>query len=71
MWFCVHTEYLFSSHKAKAVCLCVCICVFICVIGRAEAIRLMLKDQGKEWKEIPVTMETWMEGTVKDSCVSY
>lgn len=30
VWFCVHTEYLFSSHKAKAVCLCVCICVFMC-----------------------------------------
>ncbi|XP_063045286.1 glutathione S-transferase P-like [Engraulis encrasicolus] len=39
------------------------------VRGRAESIRLMLKDQGKEFKEVPVTFDMWMEGTVKNSCL--
>ncbi|KAL2088588.1 hypothetical protein ACEWY4_015487 [Coilia grayii] len=39
------------------------------VRGRAEAIRLMLKDQGKDWTEVTVTRDMWLEGTVKNSCL--
>ncbi|XP_062405768.1 glutathione S-transferase P-like [Sardina pilchardus] len=39
------------------------------VRGRAEAIRLMLQDQKKEYKENPISLEAWMEGTVKKSCL--
>ncbi|XP_031424522.1 glutathione S-transferase P-like [Clupea harengus] len=37
--------------------------------GRAEPIRLMLKDQGKEWTEITVTMEMWSKGDLRESCL--
>ncbi|CAB1325568.1 unnamed protein product [Coregonus sp. 'balchen'] len=36
----------------------------------AEVIRVILKDQGAEFDEKVVTMEMWMEGTLKASCVS-
>uniref|UniRef100_A0AB40E815 Glutathione S-transferase n=1 Tax=Esox lucius TaxID=8010 RepID=A0AB40E815_ESOLU len=37
--------------------------------GRAEVIRLMLKDQGADFDEKVVTMEMWKEGTLKASCL--
>lgn len=43
--------------------------VLCCVAsGRAESVRLMLKDQCKEWEDIPVPGPEWP--TVKQSCVS-
>ncbi|XP_057205782.1 glutathione S-transferase P-like isoform X1 [Triplophysa rosa] len=35
--------------------------------GRAEAVRLMLKDQGKEWEDIAVSGQEWP--AVKQSCL--
>ncbi|XP_055034319.1 glutathione S-transferase P-like [Misgurnus anguillicaudatus] len=35
--------------------------------GRAESVRLMLKDQNKEWEDIAITGQTWP--TVKQSCL--
>ncbi|XP_052006069.1 glutathione S-transferase P-like isoform X2 [Xyrauchen texanus] len=35
--------------------------------GRAESVRLMLTDQGKQWEEVTVTGQTW--GTLKKSCL--
>uniref|UniRef100_A0A8C7HP68 Glutathione S-transferase P n=1 Tax=Oncorhynchus kisutch TaxID=8019 RepID=A0A8C7HP68_ONCKI len=40
------------------------------VRGRAEVIRVMLKDQGAEFDEKVITMEMWKESTLKASCVS-
>nr|ACO10825.1 Glutathione S-transferase P [Caligus rogercresseyi] len=39
------------------------------VRGRAEVIRVMLKDQGAEFDEKVITMEMWKEGTLKASCL--
>uniref|UniRef100_A0A673WJB5 Glutathione S-transferase n=1 Tax=Salmo trutta TaxID=8032 RepID=A0A673WJB5_SALTR len=39
------------------------------VRGRAEVIRVMLKDQGAEFDEKVITMEMWTEGTLKASCL--
>lgn len=60
---------ILSLTESKGHCTSQPICFFF--TGRAESIRLMLKDQGKEFKEVPVTFDMWMEGTVKNSCVSY
>lgn len=43
----------------------------VCALtGRAEVIRVMLKDQGAEFDEKVITMEMWKESTLKASCVS-
>uniref|UniRef100_A0A8C8K1U7 Glutathione S-transferase n=1 Tax=Oncorhynchus tshawytscha TaxID=74940 RepID=A0A8C8K1U7_ONCTS len=39
------------------------------VRGRAEVIRVMLKDQGAEFDEKVITMEMWKESTLKASCL--
>ncbi|XP_053253647.1 glutathione S-transferase P [Podarcis raffonei] len=39
------------------------------VRGRCEAMRMLLADQGQEWKEDVVTMEIWTKGDLKKSCV--
>uniref|UniRef100_A0A8C0SDU5 Glutathione S-transferase n=1 Tax=Canis lupus familiaris TaxID=9615 RepID=A0A8C0SDU5_CANLF len=39
------------------------------VRGRCEAMRMLLADQGQSWKEEVVTMETWMKGSLKASCL--
>lgn len=31
---------------------------------------MLLADQGQSWKEEVVTMETWLQGPLKASCVS-
>lgn len=31
---------------------------------------MLLADQGQSWKEEVVTKETWLQGTLKASCVS-
>lgn len=31
---------------------------------------MLLADQGQTWKEEVVTMESWMQGKLKASCVS-
>ncbi|XP_062973023.1 glutathione S-transferase P [Elgaria multicarinata webbii] len=37
--------------------------------ARAEAMRLLLADQGQEWTEDVVTGEIWQKGDLKKSCV--
>nr|XP_015200679.1 PREDICTED: glutathione S-transferase P-like [Lepisosteus oculatus] len=37
--------------------------------GRCEALRILLADQGQPWKEIVVTMQEWMKGDLKASCL--
>ncbi|KAL4641618.1 glutathione S-transferase P [Arapaima gigas] len=37
--------------------------------GRCGAMRLMMADQGVEWKENVVNFEQWMAGTLKATCV--
>ncbi|XP_032976993.1 glutathione S-transferase P-like [Rhinolophus ferrumequinum] len=37
--------------------------------GRCEAMRMLLADQGQSWKEEVVTKETWMQGSLKASCL--
>uniref|UniRef100_A0A8K9UX20 Glutathione S-transferase n=1 Tax=Oncorhynchus mykiss TaxID=8022 RepID=A0A8K9UX20_ONCMY len=42
----------------------------VCALtGRAEVIRVMLKDQGAEFDEKVITMEMWKESTLKASCL--
>uniref|UniRef100_A0AAR2LT20 Glutathione S-transferase n=1 Tax=Pygocentrus nattereri TaxID=42514 RepID=A0AAR2LT20_PYGNA len=38
-------------------------------VGRCGATRIMLSDQGQEWKEIVVNFEEWMKGDLKKTCV--
>ncbi|XP_006276942.2 glutathione S-transferase P [Alligator mississippiensis] len=37
--------------------------------GRAEVIRMLLSDQGQQWKEDVVTQELWQKGELKKSCL--
>ncbi|XP_036614876.1 glutathione S-transferase P-like [Trichosurus vulpecula] len=39
------------------------------VRGRCEATRMLLADQGQDWKEDVVTMDMWMKGDLKASCL--
>uniref|UniRef100_A0A8C3T2H3 Glutathione S-transferase n=1 Tax=Chelydra serpentina TaxID=8475 RepID=A0A8C3T2H3_CHESE len=36
---------------------------------RCEAVRMLLADQGQEWKEDVVTMDLWQKGELKKSCL--
>uniref|UniRef100_A0A6Q2Y190 Glutathione S-transferase n=1 Tax=Esox lucius TaxID=8010 RepID=A0A6Q2Y190_ESOLU len=38
-------------------------------VGRCGALRIMLADQGQEWKEVVVDFPEWMKGTLKSTCV--
>ncbi|ELK34096.1 Glutathione S-transferase P [Myotis davidii] len=38
-------------------------------LGRCEAKRMLLADQGQSWKEEVVTKETWLQGSLKASCL--
>ncbi|XP_072524102.1 glutathione S-transferase P-like [Salminus brasiliensis] len=42
---------------------------YFAVRGRCGATRIMLSDQGQEWKEIVVSFEDWMKGDLKKTCV--
>uniref|UniRef100_A0A8C8JTR2 glutathione transferase n=1 Tax=Oncorhynchus tshawytscha TaxID=74940 RepID=A0A8C8JTR2_ONCTS len=37
--------------------------------GRCGAMRIMMADQGQEWKEIVVDFADWMKGDLKATCV--
>ncbi|XP_030621775.1 glutathione S-transferase P [Chanos chanos] len=39
------------------------------VRGRCGAMRILMADQGQEWKEIVVSIDDWMKGDLKASCV--
>ncbi|KAB5565415.1 hypothetical protein PHYPO_G00241210 [Pangasianodon hypophthalmus] len=39
------------------------------VRGRCTAVRIMLSDQGQQWKEVVVSLEDWMKGDLKKTCV--
>nr|ACI69773.1 Glutathione S-transferase P [Salmo salar] len=39
------------------------------VRGRCGAMRIMMADQGQEWKEILIDFSDWMKGDLKASCV--
>ncbi|XP_041623533.1 glutathione S-transferase P-like [Vulpes lagopus] len=43
--------------------------IYFPVRGRCEAMYMLLVDQGQSWKEEVVTMETWMKGSLKASCL--
>ncbi|CAK7303307.1 Glutathione S-transferase P [Vulpes lagopus] len=43
--------------------------IYFPVRGRCEAMRMLLADQDQSWKEEVVTMETWMKGSLKASCL--
>uniref|UniRef100_A0A8I3PL19 Glutathione S-transferase P n=2 Tax=Canis lupus TaxID=9612 RepID=A0A8I3PL19_CANLF len=43
--------------------------IYFPVRGRCEAMHMLLADQGQSWKEEVVTMETWMNGSLKASCL--
>ncbi|KAF6333145.1 glutathione S-transferase pi 1 [Rhinolophus ferrumequinum] len=43
--------------------------VYFPVRGRCEATRMLLADQDQSWKEEVVTKETWMQGSLKASCL--
>uniref|UniRef100_A0A8C5LI91 Glutathione S-transferase n=1 Tax=Jaculus jaculus TaxID=51337 RepID=A0A8C5LI91_JACJA len=38
-------------------------------LGRCEAMRMLLADQGQSWKEEVVTLDTWLQGSLKASCL--
>ncbi|CAB1337412.1 unnamed protein product, partial [Coregonus sp. 'balchen'] len=40
------------------------------VRGRCGAVRIMMADQGQEWKEILVDFADWMKGDLKATCVN-
>ncbi|XP_062856611.1 glutathione S-transferase P-like [Trichomycterus rosablanca] len=42
---------------------------YFAVRGRCNAARIMLSDQGQEWKEVVVTFDEWMKGDLKKTCV--
>jgi len=42
---------------------------YFAVRGRCGAMRIMLADQGQEWKEIVVSFDDWMKGDLKARCV--
>ncbi|XP_012675518.2 glutathione S-transferase P-like [Clupea harengus] len=42
---------------------------YFAVRGRCGAMRLMLSDQGQEWKEVTVPFEEWTKGDLKATCV--
>ncbi|KAK1789262.1 hypothetical protein P4O66_015194 [Electrophorus voltai] len=42
---------------------------YFAVRGRCGAMRIMLSDQGQEWKEVVVTFDEWMKGDLKKTCV--
>uniref|UniRef100_A0AAY5K263 Glutathione S-transferase n=2 Tax=Esox lucius TaxID=8010 RepID=A0AAY5K263_ESOLU len=42
---------------------------YFAVRGRCGALRIMLADQGQEWKEVVVDFPEWMKGTLKSTCV--
>ncbi|KAF6103573.1 glutathione S-transferase pi 1 [Phyllostomus discolor] len=43
--------------------------VYFPVRGRCEAMRMLLADQGQSWKEEVVTKDSWMQGSLKASCL--
>uniref|UniRef100_A0A8C8K6V9 Glutathione S-transferase n=1 Tax=Oncorhynchus tshawytscha TaxID=74940 RepID=A0A8C8K6V9_ONCTS len=43
---------------------------FIFYFGRCGAMRIMMADQGQEWKEILMDFADWTKGDLKASCVS-
>lgn len=43
--------------------------VYFPVRGRCEATRMLLADQGQSWKEEVVTIDVWLQGSLKSSCL--
>ncbi|KAL1774531.1 glutathione S-transferase P [Sigmodon hispidus] len=43
--------------------------VYFPVRGCCEVMRILLADQGQSWKEEVVTMDTWMQGILKSTCL--
>ncbi|CAH2321476.1 glutathione S-transferase P [Pelobates cultripes] len=43
--------------------------IYFNVRGRCEAARILLADQGLEWKEEIVTFDTWLQGDLKAKAV--
>ncbi|XP_031240554.1 glutathione S-transferase P 1 [Mastomys coucha] len=43
--------------------------VYFPVRGRCEAMRMLLADQGQSWKEEVVTIDIWMQGLLKPTCL--
>ncbi|XP_004383950.2 glutathione S-transferase P [Trichechus manatus latirostris] len=43
--------------------------VYFAVRGRCEAMRMLLADQGHSWKEEVVTIDNWLQGSLKASCL--
>ncbi|XP_053343661.1 glutathione S-transferase P-like [Clarias gariepinus] len=37
--------------------------------GRCSSLRIMLSDQGQEWKEVVVSIDEWKKGDLKKSCL--
>lgn len=45
--------------------------LMLCAVpGRCGALRIMLSDQGQEWKEVVVSFDEWTKGDLKKTCVS-
>nr|ADO28330.1 glutathione S-transferase P [Ictalurus furcatus] len=42
---------------------------YFAVRGRCGALRIMLSDQGQEWKEVVVSFDEWTKGDLKKTCV--
>ncbi|XP_071767531.1 glutathione S-transferase P-like [Centroberyx gerrardi] len=42
---------------------------YFAVRGRCGATRILLADQGQDWKEIVVNFEDWLKGDLKATCV--
>ncbi|RXM29635.1 Glutathione S-transferase P [Acipenser ruthenus] len=45
------------------------IITYFAVRGRCETMRMLLADQGQEWKENEVTFDMWKKGDLKATCV--
>nr|XP_048274184.1 glutathione S-transferase P [Myodes glareolus] len=43
--------------------------VYFPVRGRCEAMRILLSDQDQSWKEEVVSIDTWMKGLLKSTCL--
>ncbi|XP_032746537.1 glutathione S-transferase P-like [Rattus rattus] len=43
--------------------------VYVPVPGRCEAMRMLLADQGQSWKEEVVTIDVWLQGLLKPTCL--
>ncbi|KAI1887311.1 hypothetical protein AGOR_G00188990 [Albula goreensis] len=61
--------YNCASHKRKIPTMPPYTITYFAVRGRCGAMRIMLSDQGQDWKEVVMSFDEWMKGDLKSKCV--